>query len=398
MLSLLRPVAISNQAHGRAIVLFAVATLFYWSSLYVYVPILPVYAQSLGASLVVVGLVVAAYGFSQLILRIPIGLASDRLGRRKPFCVAGLLFASAGCVVLLLAPGPLFLIVGRAIVGISAASWVTITVMFSEWFSARQVAGAMALLTFLSGLAQMTSMSIGGRLADVFGWHSPFLVGGLLGVIGALILAAVPEQRPSTDSIPSWTRMIQVGTEPWLLRVSLIGALLQFYFWATTYAFVPVYAHDLGATRTALGLLTSGALVPYTLAALAVSRWVGRWGAVRTATLGLVLCALSAAAVPAIHQLLLLGLLQAVGGLGRGLSMPVLLGLSIESVDPSEKATAMGVFQAVYAVGMFLGPASAGLIATWLGLTAAFLIAATICLVGAGLLLAERRRGSTARP
>lgn len=391
MLSLGRITTIPSASRRASIILFAIGTLFYWASLYVYVPILPVYSQSLGASLVVVGLVVAAYGFSQLVLRIPIGLASDRWGRRKPFCVTGLLVASAGSVVLIFAPSPAWLVIGRGIVGISAATWVTITVMFSDWFPSERVPGAMALLTFLSGLAQMISTGVGGKIADVLGWTSPFVAGALLGIVGAAILAIVPEEKSERKAAPSWTRMMRVGTAPRLLRVSLVGALIQYFFWATTYAFVPVYAHDLGASRTTLGLLTSGALVPYTIAALAVSRRVGRWGAVPTATIGLALCAVSALVVPGIHDLTLLGISQAVGGLGRGLSMPVLLGLSIQTIAPAEKATAMGVFQAVYAIGMFLGPASAGVIADSLGLTDAFLISALMCVIGLVLLRWERR-------
>lgn len=375
----------------RSVILFATATLFYWAALYVYVPILPVYSQSMGASLVVVGLVVAAYGFSQLCLRIPIGLASDRWGRRKPFCVAGLLIASVGCLVLIVAPTPYWLVIGRGIVGISAATWVTITVMFSDWFPSERVPNAMALLTFLSGLAQMISTAIGGRVADSIGWQAPFVLGVFFGVIGAAMLAVIPEERTTGKASPSWSRMVRVGTEPRLLKVSLAGALLQFSFWATTYAFVPIYAHDLGASRTVLGVLTSGALVPYTLAALAVSRWGSRVGGVRSATIGLLLCAVSTVVVPGIHDVLTLGLSQAVAGLGRGLSMPVLLGLSIQRIAPSEKATAMGVFQAVYAIGMFLGPATAGLIADSLGLTAAFSISALMCLAAIVMLGLERK-------
>ena len=395
MLGLGREIATPESGRRRQMFVFAIATLFYWAALYVYVPILPVYSQSMGASLVVVGLVVAAYGFSQLILRIPIGLASDRLGRRKPFCVAGLFVASAGCVVLIFAPTPYWLIIGRGIVGISAATWVTITVMFSDWFPPERVPGAMALLTFLSGVGQMVSTGVGGRIADAYGWKSPFFVGVAMGIVGAAILMLVPEERSTRKSSPSWARMVRVGTAPRLLRISLIGALLQFFFWATTYAFVPVYANELGASRTTLGLLTSGALVPYTIAAYAVSRWIGKWGALRCATVGLVLCGMSAGVVPAIHDVLLLGISQALGGLGRGLSMPVLLGLSIQSAAPAEKATAMGVFQAVYAIGMFLGPAMAGVIAEALGLTDAFLICALMCVAGIGLLAVERKAQDT---
>lgn len=385
--------AVWTRPVGRrwSVILFATATLFYWAALYVYVPILPVYSQTMGASLAVVGLVVSAYGFSQLVLRVPVGVASDRWGRRKPFCVAGLLVASAGCLVLVLAPNPFWLIIGRGIVGVSAATWVTITVMFSDWFPPERVPGAMALLTFLSGLAQMLSTAIGGRVADSLGWHAPFMLGIVFGAFGAAMLLVVPEDRRLGKAAPSWSRMARVGTEPRLLRVSLAGAFLQFSFWATTYAFVPIYAHGLGASRTVLGLLTSGALVPYTLAALAVSRWVHRWGAIRSAIIGLLLCAASTLVVPSIHDLLLLGLSQAASGLGRGLSMPVLLGLSIQNIASSEKATAMGVFQAIYAIGMFLGPALAGVLADSLGLTSAFSISALMCTAAVGLLILEKR-------
>ena len=48
-------------AQHRSIVLFCAATFFYWTALYLYVPILPVYARSLGASLSMVGVVIAPY-------------------------------------------------------------------------------------------------------------------------------------------------------------------------------------------------------------------------------------------------------------------------------------------------------------------------------------------------
>ena len=71
--------------------------------------------------------------------------------------------------------------------------------------------------------------------------------------------------------------------------------------------------------------------------------------------------------------------------------MPVLLGLSIQKAAPAEKATAMGVYQAVYALGMFFGPASAGFVAEGIGLTGAFLLSTAICLAGAVLLFQTRR-------
>ena len=73
----------------RPALLICISTFFFWAALYLYVPILPVYAQSLGASLSGVGIIVATYAMPQVALRIPMGIWSDYLGRRKPLVIMG---------------------------------------------------------------------------------------------------------------------------------------------------------------------------------------------------------------------------------------------------------------------------------------------------------------------
>ena len=62
---------------------------------------------------------------------------------------------------------------------------------------------------------------------------------------------------------------------------------------------------------------------------------------------------------------------------------PVLMGISIRDVPEHERASAMGVFQSVYAIGMFAGPAVAGIIADAIGITGLFLFVAAFPVVGA---------------
>lgn len=78
------------------------------------------------------------------------------------------------------------------------------------------------------------------------------------------------------------------------------------------------------------------------------------------------------------HRGLSLGLTQALIGAGRGIFFPVLMALSIQAVPSSERATAMGVFQALYAVGMLLGPLLLGFLADGLGLDSVFYVSAAL--------------------
>ena len=64
---------------------------------------------------------------------------------------------------------------------------------------------------------------------------------------------------------------------------------------------------------------------------------------------------------------------QAVMGLGIGIAFPVLMGLALQSVEPEARASAMGVFQSIYAVGMTLGPALSGVFARPWGIVGVYL-------------------------
>ena len=68
-------------------------------------------------------------------------------------------------------------------------------------------------------------------------------------------------------------------------------------------------------------------------------------------------------------------------GLGQGIGYPVLLGMSIQHVAETERATAMGLHQAIYAVGMFAGPWLSGLLAEAIGLRPMFGVTAGVCLM-----------------
>jgi predicted MFS family arabinose efflux permease len=61
------------------------------------------------------------------------------------------------------------------------------------------------------------------------------------------------------------------------------------------------------------------------------------------------------------------------------------MGLAIQGIPKAEKATAMGFFQAVYAIGMFLGPASGGFIGDIFGLRGVFFCAGIVYFIATAL-------------
>jgi MFS family permease len=175
-----------------------------------------------------------------------------------------------------------------------------------------------------------------------------------------------------------------------VVAASVVAALGQFAFWVTVNGFTPIYAVRLGASPETLGLLTMVSLIPYALAPMLGDSL--RALHVRERHLvfaGYLVVAAATLAIPFIHSIPMLMLSQGIGGIGRGVVFPALMSCAIEAVAPGERATAMGFFQAVYALGMTLGPWIAGALVAGVGLGGVFVLTAALTAVGAviGLVL-----------
>lgn len=365
----------------RAVAALSCAVFLFWTSLYVFVPILPVYAEALGASLSMVGAVVASYAIAQVVLRIPVGVWADVLGRRKPFVVAGFLAAAVGILVLGLARTPWPLFWGRTVTGVAAASWVAFAVFFAGYFPRRQTAQAMGIAIALNGVAQVLASLVGGFTAQAWGGRTTFFLGAGLAVAALPLLLLTPEAPVVRSRSYSYRGFIRTPGLRLLLLASLICILGQFIVHGTALGFVPVYGNRIGASRSELGLVFTVLFAASSIGSLGVVYLVGRVGYSITLLLAFLAMGVGSGVVPLVHNVPLLGLTQVLVGAGRGVFFPVLMALSIHAVPSEQRATAMGVFQALYAVGMLLGPLLLGFLADGLGLNSVFYVSAVLAAI-----------------
>ncbi|MFW6057150.1 MAG: MFS transporter, partial [Chloroflexota bacterium] len=202
--------------YKRSRILFAVATFFYWASLYLYVPVLPVYAESVVKSLSMVGIIISSYALPQLLFRIPIGLHFDRASRRKPLVMAGLLLVSVGAAGLAVAGNGWTLAAARAVTGAGAAAWVAFTVFFTGYYSSEHAARAIGVINSVNQIAQVAATGSGGLIVDAAGYRAVFLIAALLGLLGVVALGFAREPRGQVRPA-SAESFKQVASHPLLL-------------------------------------------------------------------------------------------------------------------------------------------------------------------------------------
>jgi MFS family permease len=369
------------------ITLYSTAVFLYWAALYLYVPTLPTYVQSKSDNLALVGIVLSMYGLWQAIIQLPLGIATDWLGWRKPFIVVGFALAGLGAWTMGVADSVNGLIIGRTITGLAACTWAPLVVVFSSLFPPHEAVRASALLTSVGAVGRVLAMGVTGWLNELSGYSLAFFLAAGAAALAILVLLPTREERRRPQR-PSFTGVGSLITRRDVLFPTLLAALSQYANWAITFSFMPILARQLGATdvtQSALMSMHTGVVI---LGSLMASTIVNRVGARRLVYLSLALLSAGIGGEALAPSLPLLFVSQFCIGLAQGISYPVLMGMSIQQVAEAERTTAMGLHQAVYAVGMFSGPGVSGRLADAIGIRPMFGVTAFFCL-SSGLLVAR---------
>jgi MFS family permease len=371
---------ISARRRRVAIALYATTVFLFWFSQYIYVPTLPTFVQSRTTNLGIVGVVLSMYGLWQAVIRLPLGMAADWVGRLKPFILAGLVCSGIGAWIMVTSSSVEGLALGRGITGLAAGSWVPLVVAFTALFPPQEAVRASALLLLFNSLGRLAATALAGPLGKIGGYQLAFYVA--IGVSALSLVTLLPfreESRPSHTPSPASVRQLIVRRA--VLLPAALGAIVLYVNWAISFSFMAVLVKQLGGDSVAQGAVVTGVLITTVLGNLIASSLASHVGSKHLVYASFVLISLGTAWAALSHELPLLFIAPIFLGIGGGIASPVLMGLSIENIADTGRSTAMGVYQTIYAIGMFAGPAVSGAIAGAIGMQTMFAVTAFMCLI-----------------
>lgn len=331
-----------------------------------------------------VGLAMGIYGLAQALLQIPLGLASDRLGRKR-IIVAGLALFALGSALAACATSIEGLIVARALQGAGAIS-AAVTALLADLTRDGVRTKAMALVGVSIAAMFALSLVAAPPLAAAIGLAGLFWVTAALALTGMAVVVWVVPAEPPRPPAPPAGALRTVLRHPDLLRLDagvLILHTVQMAMWMA----VP-------------GLLVAAGLakadhwqvyLPALLASFAVMGGLlfrlerrGHLTAVLRGAIGLLLLAQ-------------LGLAWVAGGGGAGLLglglWLVLFFLGFNTLEASQpsltsrlapahaRGAALGVYNTLQSLGLFAGGALGGWLVRHVGPAGVFAAGAACCLI-----------------
>jgi predicted MFS family arabinose efflux permease len=208
----------------RAISVIALIAMCRMFGLFALLPVLSLFAANLeGATPILVGLAVGAYGFTQASLQIPFGLLSDRIGR-IPVIILGLGLFAAGSILAALSDTITGVIAGRFLQGAGAIS-ATLTALIADATREQIRTRTMAVFGIGIGASFLLALIVGPIVAGQSGVRSLFWIAAGLAVVASLLLKALPAGIESPRASPDIP--LSVVLRPELIRLDIYFFVLH---------------------------------------------------------------------------------------------------------------------------------------------------------------------------
>lgn len=212
--------------------------------LFLLTPIFAVAAQSIagGNNALKVGIALGAYGLTQAIMQIPLGMASDKIGRR-PIIIGGMVLFIIGGVVSAMATDMDGIIMGRVLQGLGAIS-AAITAWVADATRPEVRTRAMAMVGSAIGLSFAVSLVLSPLMVGQFGLSGLFWAISLLGFVCLLLATfAIPEYPRAQPIVQAKAKDVLGHKE--LLRLNF-GVFALHFILMTLFVVVPGVLAEVG--------------------------------------------------------------------------------------------------------------------------------------------------------
>jgi MFS transporter, DHA1 family, multidrug resistance protein len=347
-------------------------------------PFLPIYANTLGASKLEVGIIQAGFGITGIGTLLFIGRLSDRFGR-KNFLSSGLIILAISSLGLMNARSPLHLILWRIVQGLGASSHMPIAQAYLGDITPKGDEGKwMGYFNAFIFAGMGGGPLLGGLISDAFGIRTTFLFMMILNALSAiatiLFLKEMPRRiadREHTSFLAPLRNRTLCGVFSYNIANGVIIAGLM--------AFVPLFASlKLSLSSSLIGILLA-ARSPVSVLQSYTGRLADRVDRRAMVIFGGSISIIAIALLPATSGFWLLLIAYIAATFGQACGVPAANAYVVQEGRIYGMGTSVTLFMLALHIGTGIGPIALGAIADRFGLASAFY--ATSASMAVGILL-----------
>jgi len=365
-------------------------------SSYLRIPVMPLFAATLGAGPAQVGVINGAFMLTAGLLSIPAGLLADRFGRRA-LIIAGLIATALSALLVTICHVPGEMLVAYVLFGIGLAAFAPgMLSLVADVMPVQQLGLAYGWYTTAIYIAMTLGPASGGFLAKEVGLRQVFLVSGglqLAVVLLALLLLPQGPPRHKTDLRSALSGSIVLLQNNKLIAC-LLATVVSCIGFGVFLTFLPLYASKLGYDPAQVGLVFAAQAVTNVVGRVPIGNLADRVDRRWLVSAGLVCLAVALFALGQVSALPQMLACSVVIGVGMALTFTAIGALIAELVPPLQRGLSMGMYNSSIYLGMMCGSTVMGMLLNRIGYSYGFAAAGVVALVALGLFLTMFRERS----
>ncbi len=353
-------------------------------------PLFPLLAMQLGASLTLIGALTAINGGTQVLVAVPLGMISDRFGRRRLITFGLICFAiTAG--LLAVAASPFLLVPAQLLLGVgTVATFYMAAALVGDYSTPADRGLAIGCLTTSMGLGFAAGPLLGGLISGRLGVQSSLYAVMAIALAGfflsSLFLTDVPALRKHAKRNVRRELALLTSNRA-IMLAALAHLLLSPIFNGVVLSLVPIKAELIGFSALTIGTLytvraLSSTAIRLPVGALSTPDWSDRLMLLALVLGGVALAVIAAGSSPPVFYAAL-----AVEGISYGMFLTAGQSFVTQYSPMAQRGAALGAYNMAGGIGAALSPLILGILADAAGLNVSLWATALFAVGGAVVLL-----------
>ncbi len=354
-------------------------------------PVLPLFVKGMGGSPEIIGIISAISPLAGILFSFPVGIVSDRIGKRKILLVSGSVFLIAPLLYVVVSD-PWYLVPVRFFHGLATAILGPVaSAAIAEAYD-RDKGEKLGTYSSATLFGRAIAPLVGGALISYF-MHK----GGLFpykSVYIAAFFASIPafifcffikdserrhvENKPAHQDFNESLKYF-LG-EPRLVSTALVDMATYFAFGAFE-TYLPIYLSDQGYGAGLIGFIFSMQILAIAVTKPLFGKVADRIDKRFQIAIGLLVLGFSMLCLPFFTDKILVISISLLFGLGMSFSTVATSAYTGDIADKTKLGTSMGALSSIMDIGHSSGPLVTGFIITWMSIRAGFITSFVLCAI-----------------